>query len=50
MDKVIAAEVDHSNADLFNRIFDLMEVLRNDQSFEENQDDPNGAYLQNPVS
>ena len=34
VDKVIAADVEHPNSDLFNRIFDLLDVLRNDNSFE----------------
>ena len=34
VDKVIAADVEHPNSDLFNRIFDLLDVLRNDNSLE----------------
>jgi len=34
VDKVIAAEEEHRNSDLFNRIFDLLDVLRNDNSID----------------
>ena len=34
VDKVIAADSEHRNSDLFNRIFDLLEVVRNDNSGE----------------
>ena len=34
VDRVIASEVDHANSDLFNRIFDLLDVLRNDASID----------------
>ena len=34
VDKVIATEIEHPNTDLFNRIFDLLDVLRNDASID----------------
>ena len=34
VDRVIAADMNHANTDLFNRIFDLLEVLRNDTSID----------------
>lgn len=34
VDKVIAADIEHPNSDLFNRIFDLLDVLRNDFSID----------------
>ena len=34
VDDVIAAEAEHPNSDLFNRAFDLLDVLRNDHSLE----------------
>ena len=34
VDKVLALGQDHANTDEFNRIFDLMDVLRNDHSIE----------------
>ena len=34
VDKVIAADMEHPNNDLFNRIFDLLDVLRNDASID----------------
>ena len=34
VDRVIAADMNHTNTDLFNRIFDLLEVLRNDTSID----------------
>ena len=49
VDDVIAAEAEHPNTELFNRAFDLLDVLRNDHSLEsyhkvENDNaQPNGA-------
>ena len=34
VDKVLAAEVEHANSEIFTRIFTLMDVLRNDESLE----------------
>ena len=34
VDKVLAADIEHPNTDLFNRIFDLLDVLRNDASID----------------
>ena len=37
VDKVLEVGQDHANNDMFNRIFDLMEVLRDDNLMEEEQ-------------
>ena len=34
VERVIAADIEHPNTDLFNRIFDLLDVLRNDASID----------------
>ena len=34
VDRVISTDMEHTNTDLFNRIFDLLDVLRNDASFD----------------
>ena len=34
VDKVLSVDSEHCNSDMFNRIFDLMEVLRDDKSIE----------------
>ena len=37
VDRVLEVGQDHENNDMFNRIFDLMEVLRDDNLMEEEQ-------------
>ena len=34
VDKVLAVDTEHVNTELFNRIFDLMDVLKDDNSIE----------------
>lgn len=34
IDQILAADQNHANSDLFNRIFDLLDVLREDHSIE----------------
>ena len=39
VDKVLDVGPDHANNEIFNRIFDLMEVLRDDNLMEDEQQD-----------